>query len=92
MFQSDILQYLARNHPINDLKYLTVGDLGLGTRGNVISMSVHAQAMHAFYLMHFHKVSAVAIVSSDGTLLANLSASDIRVSRILQAFLEPFRV
>ena len=45
-------------------------------------MSIHAPAITAFYLMHVHKVSAVAITDAEGTLVANLSASDIRVSTI----------
>lgn len=56
----------------------TVEELKLGNR-EVISMSVNAQAIQAFYLMHVNKVSAVAIVDEKGTLVANLSASDIRV-------------
>lgn len=77
--QSDIIKFLASEECLRlmgNLKSKTVQELNLGTR-NVVQMSSSAQAIHAFYLMYFHKVSAVAIVNN-GVLVGNLSNSDIR--------------
>jgi len=77
--QSDMLNFLTKQMEIlvKDLGNITINQLDLGTK-NVITMSANAQAIHAFYLMYAHKVSAVAIVNSLGSMIANLSASDIR--------------
>ncbi|KAL6069768.1 hypothetical protein QOT17_007340 [Balamuthia mandrillaris] len=78
--QSDVLQFLANQVVSNEelvAQDRTVGELNLGTK-YVITMSSSAQAIHAFYLMYFHKISAVAIVDKNEQLVANLSASDIR--------------
>jgi CBS-domain-containing membrane protein len=77
--QSDIIQLCSlKMELLGPIAKRTVGDLKLGTRGTVMSMAHTAQAIHAFYLMYFHKVMGVAIVLPDGTLLGNISASDIR--------------
>jgi CBS domain-containing protein len=76
--QSDLIQFLFEN--IRDLgiaRVDTVEKLGLGTPA-VISMSARAKAIHAFFLMLYNKVPAVAIVSGNGELVGNLSASDLR--------------
>jgi len=75
--QSDIIRYLAR-HPSDWEKTgsLTLEDLKLGTT-SPITMSHKSLAVHGFFSMYHHKVSAVA-VTMDGKLLANLSASDLR--------------
>lgn len=58
---------------------MTLKQLGLDKSEGIITMSINALAIHAFWSMHFNKVSAVAVVDTDGKLLGNLSASDIRV-------------
>lgn len=76
--QSDVAKSLAEQ--ITELPTFanaSVAALELGTR-NVITMSKDALAIHAFFLMYFNKVSAVAIVDEEQKLLANLSASDLR--------------
>jgi 5'-AMP-activated protein kinase, regulatory gamma subunit len=60
----------------NGLPDMTVKDLGVGTEA-IVSMSLEAPAVAAFFLMMWNKVSAVAIVDKDRRLVANLSASDI---------------
>lgn len=61
------------------MKFIVIAEkLGLGTPA-VISMSARAKAIHAFFLMLYNKVPAVAIVSGNGELVGNLSASDLRV-------------
>jgi len=86
--QSDVMSFLFRHRFDAGLHGATAhGDLfntpikklpGLEYSKTVITMSYFAQAIHAFWLMHFHRVYGVAIVDHDGRLLANLSASDIR--------------
>jgi len=88
---SDVVSFIAQHiDRIGSVAEATVGELNLGTR-NVISMSSSALAIHAFYLMYYHKVSAVAIVDHDDHLVANLSASDIKLiqPRELDMLLQP---
>lgn len=76
--QSDVIHFLYEHiRDIGIARFDTVEKLGLGTR-NVISMSARAKAIHAFFLMLYQKVPAVAIVSGNGELVGNLSASDLR--------------
>jgi CBS domain-containing protein len=77
--QTDVMNFFGRNSSLMnaDLGRQTVKQLKLSTP-NVITMSINAQAIHAFHLMYLHKVSAVAIVNSAGMLVANLSASDLK--------------
>jgi len=77
--QSDVLLFILANiHKLGADKERTVRQLNLGNQSSVIAMSTNAQAIHAYYLMFFHKVSAVAITLPQGQLVGNLSASDIR--------------
>jgi 5'-AMP-activated protein kinase regulatory gamma subunit len=76
--QSDVIRFLYEHiRDIGIARFDTVDKLGLGTRA-VISMSARAKAIHAFFLMLYQKVPAVAIVSGNGELVGNLSASDLR--------------
>jgi len=76
--QSDLIQFLFENiKEVGIARYDTVEKLGLGTN-EVISMSAKAKAIHAFFLMLYNRVPAVAIVSGNGELVGNLSASDLR--------------
>jgi CBS domain-containing protein len=78
--QTDVIRYLAENAAdLGLLALKTVSDLKLAHElDSVVTMSDKAMAVHAFYLMYYNKVSAVAIVNSEGTLVANISASDLR--------------
>jgi len=77
--QSDIIQLIAQNlNFLGSVGQKTVGELQLGTLEGLITMSVNAKAIHAYYLMYFHKVLGVGIVLPNGVLIGNLSASDIR--------------
>jgi len=77
--QSDVLNYLGHHMDFLDkLGDRTVEKLNLGSRGAVMA-PINIPAIHAFYLMDKHKVSAVAVVNpANGVLLANLSVADIR--------------
>jgi len=89
--QSDVIGLLGNSLiQFGTFGQKTVEELKLGNR-EVISMSVNAQAIQAFYLMHVNKVSAVAIVDEKGTLVANLSASDIRglTPKLFPALVKP---
>lgn len=96
--QSDIISMLhkeARQEGLIDeaLGAMTLKDLGLDRSEGIITMSVNAQAIHAFWDIYFNKVSAVAVTDKEGKLLGNLSASDIRgiggLSRRFSALLLP---
>jgi len=76
--QSDLIHFLFENiRDVGIARFDTVEKLNLGTQV-VISMSAKAKAIHAFFLMLYNKVPAVAIVSGNGELVGNLSASDLR--------------
>lgn len=51
-----------------------------------ISMSWNAPAIQAFYLMHVHRVSGVAILDESGALVGNVSAADLRDSSYTQIY------
>ncbi|KAI8835278.1 hypothetical protein BJ741DRAFT_657257 [Chytriomyces cf. hyalinus JEL632] len=59
----------------------------------VVVVGSHVTALQAFRVMYVHRVSAVAIVSRRGEIVANLSASDLRGvtgdMESLQSFLSP---
>lgn len=77
--QSDIVRELNANRlKIGGLLEVSLRALRLGCDGEVITMSHTAKAIHAFFLMQYHKVSAVCVVASNGEIIANVSASDIR--------------
>lgn len=60
----------------------TLRELGLAKSEGIVTVSINAQAIHAFWSIFFNKVSAVAVIDSEGKLLGNLSASDIRVRNL----------
>lgn len=79
--QSDVADMLPKHLTGTSLGVLagkTIDELRLGTRSSVVTMSTNAQAIHAVYLMFFHRVSAVAITDENGKLVANFSASELR--------------
>jgi CBS domain-containing protein len=75
--QSDIINAIVKQTNLGNWGFNTVKELNLGSN-IVITMPEDAQAIQCFYLMFFHKISAVGIVSKEGKLIGNLSASDIR--------------
>eukprot|EP01126_Amoeba_proteus_P031262 TRINITY_DN3071_c0_g1_i4.p1 TRINITY_DN3071_c0_g1~~TRINITY_DN3071_c0_g1_i4.p1 ORF type:complete len:328 (+),score=35.79 TRINITY_DN3071_c0_g1_i4:128-1111(+) len=80
--QSDVLSVLHKlrreEKLFSELENKTLIQLGIGKAESVVTMSINAQAIHAFWCLYFNKVSAVAIVDPQGRLLGNISASDIR--------------
>jgi len=91
--QSDIIQLISKKI-FNDSKSLgpeihthigSIPDLKKRVKlESPISMSLSATTIHAFWLMGFHKVYGIAVIDSNERLVANISASDVKVcSRIL---------
>jgi len=84
--QSDVIQFLynhAQKKPIlGDFANTPIGKIdGIRKYAEsdcLISMSINAQTIHAFWLMNFDKVYGIPIVDHEGRLVANLSASDIK--------------
>lgn len=80
--QSDFVQvldkYMRQELLLDEFGPKTLRELGLGQAESLVTMSIHAQAIHAFWSMYFQRVMAVAVVDSDGKLIGNISASDIR--------------
>jgi len=79
--QSTVVGFLASHisHFTPEIKNVTLKKMGIGKQANVVSVEYTTPAIHAFYQMYLRNVSAVAIVNSDGNLIANLSISDLRV-------------
>ena len=76
--QSDIIRHLhAHADQLGPLRNARVCDLLLGS-GPVTCVAADTAALEAFCLMFAEKVSAVGIVSPAGTLIGNLSVSDLR--------------
>jgi CBS domain-containing protein len=77
--QSDVMEFIGKHMEVINPKLggMTVGQLQLGTK-DIITMSANSLAIHAFWEIYANRVSAVAVVNSSGSLVANLSASDIR--------------
>eukprot|EP01121_Diplochlamys_sp_Union-15-3_P006622 TRINITY_DN1711_c0_g1_i1.p1 TRINITY_DN1711_c0_g1~~TRINITY_DN1711_c0_g1_i1.p1 ORF type:complete len:335 (-),score=56.20 TRINITY_DN1711_c0_g1_i1:11-988(-) len=81
--QSDVIGLIFLNFVdredsfLGELGLKTVQELKLGSRETPVSMVVTAQAIQAFWLLYYNKVSAIAITDKEGKLVANLSASDI---------------
>jgi CBS domain-containing protein len=78
--QFDFIRFLARNVGwMKREKFFnrSLSSLGLGTAPPVI-MNQDNIAFNAFIEMHKKNVGGVALVDNDGTLIGNLSASDIK--------------
>ena len=81
MSQLDVVRFFHRHtEALNHLRDMTLSELGLLTspRG-VVTAPWDSTALECFKLMSERKVSAVGVVDRDGELVANLSASDLRM-------------
>ena len=65
---------------LGSLQHETVSSLGVGIKP-VVSVPSEIRAIDAFSIMNQQRVSAVAVLNEDGTLLTNLSAKDIKVRK-----------
>jgi len=91
--QSKIIQYLAKL--VDDLHFgnKKIKDLGLG-KTPVISVNLNkSRALDAFKTIQMSNISGVAIVDDDGTIVDNLSVSDLKLleynKKVFDALLEP---
>jgi CBS domain-containing protein len=76
--QSTVNEYIARNISClgEHLANRPVAEFGLTDRGNVVSITPDAFAIHAVHLMTTHNVSAVAVVQ-DHQLIGTVSSTDL---------------
>jgi CBS domain-containing protein len=77
--QSDVARYLHNHLAELDSSVMgkTLGACGWG-EGNINCISETDQALKGFRMMVTRERAAVGVTKSDGTLVANLSASDLR--------------
>jgi len=77
--QSDVLRFFSQHLtslPFDTSK--TVGELSLGYR-EVITVPMGRTVFYAFEEIIKHSISGIGVTNEDGTLIANLSASDLKV-------------
>jgi CBS-domain-containing membrane protein len=77
--QSTVVAWLAKHAEfLGTLGSETIQTLSLGLK-DVVSVKAEDLALDAFRLMNKHRVNAVAVLETDGTLMTTLSAKDIKV-------------
>jgi len=77
--QSQVLKFLYQNmSKFGDLPYSSVGSLNM-VHSPVITISLDAKVIEAFKTMQAQRVSAVAVVDSEGKLVGNISVSDLKL-------------
>lgn len=76
--QSAIIRYLCKN--LNEFSFAntTIEELSLGFR-DVISVPMTKSAFYAFEQIVRNQVTGIGITNEDGEIVANLSASDLKV-------------
>lgn len=78
--QSDVIRFLAKTiHLYDKLSSWRNKDIGLGQKNSLFTINTNARAIHGFYQMKLHKISAVGVVDHEGVLVGNLSVSSLRV-------------
>lgn len=91
--QSNVMKVLARKlENLGPVATKPVGKLQLGSQ-NIATLHFNDLAIDAFLLMRALRIDAVAVVDTDGTLLANISASNLKgiVKTGLEGLLLPIR-
>jgi len=91
--QSQIVNYLySQMYQMGSLKQAKIADLGMQKVG-VLTAETSARAIDAFQAMHYYKVSALAVVDASGSLIGNISVSDLRAvgfdGKLLQKLYKP---
>lgn len=80
--QSSMLEFVLKlnesNEAINAFCSQTLLDLGLGRPQKLITIPLSHKAVDAFHLIHKHRVTGIPVVDSNGRLVGNVSARDIR--------------
>lgn len=62
-----------------DIFELTAAEVGLARKKNLIRIHKSEPAIKAVSLIVQHKISGVAVIDDDNSLIANFSASDLKV-------------
>lgn len=75
--QSRIVHMIHENIELFDIREKTIDQLNMGKR-QVWSMNKEEKTIIAFQMITKKKVSGLAVVNNDGTLLGNISATDMR--------------
>lgn len=77
--QSDIVRFLvSKIDEFPDIFDLSVNEHGLARKKNLIRINKIEPTIKAISLLIQHKISAVAVINDDGTLIGNFSASDMK--------------
>jgi len=77
--QTNVVGFLARkiNH-FGNMASIPIEGMNLGQHTRIITITSEARAINAFYQMWTNNVSSIGVVDKSGSLLANLSISDLR--------------
>lgn len=76
---TDVVGFLTKHSAnLGALSSKTIRELGISNT-NVISVKIDEPAIVAFQKMSQNRISAVALLEHDGTILSNISAKDIKV-------------
>jgi len=79
MTLSAVVTFLAQNlKALGAVAKLTVGELNVGLK-EVFTVQADTPVINAFRLMAQKRISAVGVLDTDGKLLTNVSAKDIKV-------------
>lgn len=76
--QSEIVRYLSDHLDELEFTKSTVEELSLGYR-KVVTVPMNKSAFYAFEQIVRNQVSGIGITNEDGEIVANLSASDLKV-------------
>jgi len=74
-----LVQLFEVSPSLGKLGNQTIVDLGIGQKDSLITVNEEAKAVNAFKTMCDHNVSGLPVIRSDGTLVGNISESDLRV-------------
>ena len=80
--QSKILRFIAANEVNQTLLEKTIGELGLGTFENLITIEPSTQLIEILLIFIDKRISSVPIVDSDGTVLDVFEKYDVLVFRL----------
>jgi CBS domain-containing protein len=87
--QSDIVSVLAMQEPDRLRELGTIGDKP--SKSKLVRLHYSAPTVHAFFMMHEHEVSQIAVIDDYNKLMASISATDAKrlKSDNLTSILEP---
>jgi len=77
--QSQLVHFLEPHTSKFDFGNSTIGQLGLGLEKVVVTVSENDSVMKAIQTLKEHKVTGIGVVNSNGQLIGNFSASDLKM-------------